>query len=99
MSRLKLHEELLQFTDHVYYQPPSSIKMTYPCIVYQKTSKFREFGNDSVYIKLQGYQLTVIDRDPDSLIADDLEDHFIYCAISQYFTNENLNHITLELYY
>lgn len=99
MSRLDLHNKLLGHSDNVYFQPPSTIQMKYPCIVYSKTPKYREFSNDSVYIKLQGYQLTVIDRNPDSLTADDLEDEFIYCAISQYFTHDNLNHITLDLYY
>src|SRR5699024_12019571 len=53
----------------------------------------KEYGNDHYYIKTQGYQITVVDPDPDSLIADDLEDHFTYCAISQYFVNDNLNHV------
>ena len=99
MSRLGLHQELLKHCKSVYFQPPSNIKMNYPCIVYHKTAKFREFGNNKYYIKKQGYQLTVIDRDPDSLIADDLEDEFQYCAISQIFTNDSLHHTTLELYY
>ena len=99
MSRLALHRELQEFADAVYFQPPSNIRMNYPCIVYHKISKYKEFGNDEVYIKKQGYQLTVMDKDPDSLIADDLEDHFQYCSISQYFTNDSIYHVTLELYY
>lgn len=99
MSRYALHEELLEFTDAVYFQPPSNIKMTYPCIVYHKIPKIKENANDRWYFKKQGYQITVIDRDPDSLIADDLEDHFQYCSISQYFVNDNLHHVNLELYY
>lgn len=99
MTRLELHNELLKHVDNVYFQPPSNIRMTYPCIVYSKTPKLKEFGNNEYYIKRQGYQLTVIDRDPDSLIADDLEDNLEYCSISQIFTNDNLHHTTLELYY
>ena len=99
MSRYALHTELQEFADAVYFQPPSNIRMNYPCIIYHKISKIKEYANDKWYFKKQGYQITVIDKDPDSLIADDLEDHFQYCAISQYFVNENLHHVTLELYY
>ena len=99
MSRYALHKELQEFSDAVYFQPPSNIRMNYPCIVYHKTPKIKELANDKWYFKKQGYQLTVIDKDPDSFIADDLEDHFQYCTISQYYTNDNLQHVTLELYY
>ena len=99
MSRYALHTELQEFADAVYFQPPSNIRMNYPCIIYHKIPKIKEYANDKWYFKKQGYQITVIDKDPDSLIADDLEDHFQYCAISQYFVNDNLHHVTLELYY
>lgn len=98
-NRLKLHNELLEFSDNVYFQPPSNIKLKYPCIIYNKTPSIKEYGNDHQYIKTQGYQITVADADPDSLIADNLEERFMYCAISQYFVNDNLNHVTLNLYY
>lgn len=99
MSRYALHKELQEFADAVYFQPPSNIRMNYPCIIYHKTPKIKELANDKWYFKKQGYQVTVIDKDPDSFIADDLEDHFQYCTISQYFNNDNLHHVTLELYY
>lgn len=98
-NRLKLHDELLEFSDNVYFQPPANIKLTYPCIIYSKTPSIKEYGNDHHYIKTQGYQITVVDADPDSLIADDLEEHFTHCAIAQYFVNDNLNHVILNLYY
>lgn len=99
MGRLELHKELQEFSDSVYFQPPSDIQMNYPCIIYSKTPKIKELANNRWYFKKQGYQVTVVDRDPDSLIADDLEDYFQYCAITQYFTNDNLHHVILELYY
>jgi len=98
-DRLKLHDRLLTFSPNVYYQPPSDVKMIYPCIVYSKSDKSRKFGNDNVYLAIQGYKLTVIDRDPDSNIADRIEDVFQYCSIDQYYTVDNLNHTTLTLYY
>lgn len=39
--RLSLNDLLLTYCPNVYYQPPDSIKMRYPCIVYNRR-------NDSV---------------------------------------------------
>lgn len=98
-SRLSLHSELLEFTNHVYFQSPAGFMMKYPCITYNKTGKSKEYASDDVYLKRQGYQVTVIDNNPDSDIADRIEDHFEYCGITNYATIENLNHTYLTLYY
>ncbi len=98
-SRLELHGKLLEFVSNAYFQPPSDIQLVYPCIIYNKTDKFKEFSNNGIYITLQEYNLTVIDEDPDSLIADDIESGLQYCSINQYYTADELNHITLTLYY
>lgn len=98
-SRLELHEELLTFMPNVYFQPPSGFNMTYPCIVYNKTKKMRHYASDIIYLSQQEYKITVIDKNPDSEIANDIEKHFSSCGIDQYYTVDNLNHTTLSLYY
>jgi hypothetical protein len=98
-SRLELHAELVKFYPNVYFQPPSTIQMTYPCIVYNKTGKNRHFADDVIYLSQQGYQLMLIEKNPDSTVADDIESHFQHCAIDRYYTVDNLNHTTLSLYY
>lgn len=97
--RLDLHNELLGFIPKVYYQPPTNTQMVYPCIVYNKDGKARKFGNDRLYIVQQKYQVTVIELNPDSAVADNIEEHFQHCAIKQNYTVDNLNHTTLSLYY
>lgn len=47
----------------------------------------------------QGYKLTVIEYDPDSKVADDIEKHFQHCGIDQNYVVDGLNHTTLNLYY
>lgn len=98
-KRLELHDELLKFLPNVYFQPPSTKTMVYPCVVYNKTDKSRDFGNNKIYRSQQEYQLTVVDRNPDSNIADLIEEYFQSCVILQYYTIDNLNHVTLKLYY
>lgn len=98
-SRLSLHEKLVTFLPNVYFQPPSTIQMKYPCIVYTKSDKMRHYASDVVYLSLQEYNITVIESDPDSDIGDAIEKYFQSCVISQYYTVDNLNHTTLNLYY
>jgi hypothetical protein len=97
--RLELHDELLQFIPKAYFQPPSDIQMVYPCIVYTKIEKSVKHANDTRYLSMQGYQLMLIERVPDSNKADDIEGYFQNCSISQYYTADNLYHTTIELYY
>lgn len=98
-SRLDLHDELLPLCPNVYFQPPSNITMKYPCIVYNKSDKMRLYASDAVHYSKQEYKVTVIDVNPDSEIADQIEAKFQYCVIDRYYTADNLNHTALTLFY
>ena len=98
-ARLELHAELLKFVPNVSFQPPSGMRLIYPCIIYTKSSKSNEHANDDIYLSNQEYQLTVIDTNPDSKLADRIEAYFDHAKITQYYTVDNLNHTTLNLYY
>ena len=100
-SRLELHEELCEIlgTKNVYFQPPESVKMNYPCIVYSRSGIDSKRANNGIYNSTNQYDVTVIDYDPDSEIPDKLLKHFQMCRFSRAFTSDNLNHTALTLYY
>jgi hypothetical protein len=98
-NRLDLHSELLVLCPNAYFQPPSNITMNYPCIVYDKTNKTRLYGSNVIHVMQQEYRITVIDKNPDSDIANQIEKNLQYCVIDQYYTIDNLNHTVLSLYY
>lgn len=98
-TRLELHDELLKFLPNVYFQPPSNIQMVYPCIIYNKSRNDTKLANDTTYLRTQGYKLTLIEKTPDSPIADAIDEHFQHVSIDQYYTVNNLNHTTLNLFY
>ena len=56
-------------------------------------------ANNHSYARFKSYQITVIDRDPDSDIYDKIMDHFMMCRFERFFTSDNLNHWILNLYY
>lgn len=99
--RLRLHEELctLLGSRNVYFQPPESIRMTYPCIVYERGSGNSRFANNMPYTYRDQYQLTVIDPDPDNETIDRLLMHFPMSRKGRHYTADNLNHDIINIYY
>ena len=99
-SRLELQtmlEELLG-SRNVYFQPPESIKMKYPAIVYSRSDIENRAADNSVYTQSHFYQLIVIDEDPDSEIVEKVS-KLPKCRFDRHYTADNLNHDTFTIYY
>lgn len=98
-KRIELHYKLLTLLNNVYFQPPSNVRLAYPCIVYHKRPPEVKMANNSSYNKTQEYQITVIDQNPDSDTAERILGLFPYCTIESYSIIGNLNHTYLKLHY
>lgn len=99
-SRLELHamlEEILG-SSNVYFQPPASINMRYPAIVYSRSNIVNKHANSEIYMQNKSYEVTVIDEDPDSEIVDRLS-RVPYCQFDRHFVSDNLNHDVFTLYF
>jgi len=98
--RLELHEILVTLleSENVYFQPPESIQMNYPCIVYNRDGKDEKFANDKLYFGKKRYSITVIDVDPDSEIPDKVAE-LPLTSFNRHFTTDNLNHDVYSIYY
>ena len=92
-----LLEELLG-SKNVYYQPPESLKINYPAIIYSKGKIDKGNANDKCYRITTRYDLTVIDRRPDHPVIQKLLE-LPYCSYDRPYTSDNLNHDSLTLYY
>ena len=99
-SRLDLQTKLEEIlgSRNVYFQPPESVKIQYPCIVYQRSSIDVKFANDNPYSKVKKYTVTVIDKNPDSDIPDKLI-LLPQCIFTRHYTADNLNHDSYNLYF
>lgn len=99
-SRLDLQEmlETLAESRNVYFQPPESIKMNYPAIVYSRHDEEVAYADDMKYFRMKAYRLIVIDRDPDSEL-DERVSNLPYCRFTQSYQADNLNHFVYTLYY
>lgn len=99
-TRLELQaklEELLGM-NHVYYNPPETLKIEYPAIVYSKSRIETRKANNSTYSKFTRYDITVIDKRPDNPVIDKLME-LPYCSYDRPYKADNLNHDVLSLYY
>ena len=99
-TRLGLQQLLkdLLGTGNVYYQPPETVKLVYPCIVYAKNAEGVIYADNSPYKNHQGYKVTVIDTDPDSLIPAKIS-RLPLSKFSVHYTKDNLNHDVYNIYY
>lgn len=97
-QRLKLQELLESFTPKVYFQPPATVQMEYPCIVYQRDHLETKFANNVPYGSDQRYQVTVIDRNPDSEIPAMIAS-LPKSAFDRFFVIDGLNHDVYRLYF
>ena len=98
--RLNLHDILVEIlgSGNVYFQPPESIKLNYPCIIYNKSNLDIQFGDNKPYVKNQRYSITVIDKNPDSDIPNRLSE-LPMCTFERAYKADNLNHYIFNLYY
>ena len=101
-GRLELHEELcyLLGSRNVYFQPPETIKMSYPAIVYDLYRVNQRFADDTNYRIMPGYSVTIIDRNTElDWINDMLEAFPKYCSLERTYTADNLVHYSFILFY
>lgn len=99
-TRIELQRKLEELlgSAHVYYQPPESVKMEYPAIVYSKSSIKGFHADNMKYLTTNRYEIIVIDRMPDNDVITRLL-KLPYCSYDRNYKSDNLNHDVLTLYY
>lgn len=98
--RLELQQILETIMDsrNVYYQPPESLKMSYPCIRYRLNTNDSTKADDIKYLKYRRYEVILIDRNPDSQYVDPIFD-LPMCSFDRSYTADNLHHFVYTLYF
>lgn len=97
-SRIEFQKLLETITPNVYFQPPSNISIKYPAIVYNRKKISKLSASNSTYKVNNSYDVTVIDRNPDSSIADKVL-NLNYCEFDRQFVSNGLNHTSFTIYY
>lgn len=104
--RLDLHHKLKEVYERttgkssdgkVYFQPPASVKLSYPCILYKLSEMPPTFANNFPYQIEHSYELTVIDSDPNSNLREQIA-KMPYCRLARVFESNNLHHYVFHIY-
>ena len=82
---------------HIYYQPPESVRMEYPAIRYRRSYVDITHADNVPYLHDYSFEVTVIDRNPDSVITAALL-KFPRCRYNRTYVSENLYHDVLTIY-
>lgn len=99
-SRLELQkmlEELLG-TRNVYFQPPETLKMKYPCIRYKLSDVLVSHAEDVPYLMDKAYEMIYIDSDPDNKMFEKLAS-LPKCRFNRYYVADGLNCYVYKIYY
>ena len=83
---------------NVYFDPPESFKLKYPCIVYSLSNN-QDINADNVnYYRLKRYSVIYITRDADDPMVDTLDD-LKYCRMNRAYTADGLFHYAYDIYF
>lgn len=98
-SRLNLQATLKTVigNNNVYFQPPESISLKYPCIIYSLSDVQSTKANDKKYKFARNYQITLICKDPDNSYIDAIL-ALPYTDMDRTFTADNLYHYVFTHY-
>lgn len=83
---------------NVYFQPPETVQMQYPCIIYSRDFAETDFANNEPYKYSKRYQIKVVDRNPDSAIPDAVA-ALPMCVFDRFFTANDLNHDVFNIFF
>jgi hypothetical protein len=81
-----------------YFQEPPADMMEYPCIVYGLDDRDTSFADNNPYRSAKRYQVTIIDKNPDSPIPDVVA-ALPLSSFSRRFVANKLNHEVFNLYF
>lgn len=100
-TRIDLHNKLVDIlgSSNVYFQPPATIKMKYPAIVYSLDNIQTRFANNLTYKQKRRYTITYITTDPDSELIDSFFTELFSVSFDRVYTSDNLYHYVYTVYY
>ena len=77
-SRTELQTKLEEIlgSNHVYFQPPTTVSLKYPCFVYSFAGMDTMRANNGHYIKSSRYEITHIYKKLDNRMTEKILDSF-----------------------
>lgn len=82
---------------NVYFQPPASIHLSYPCFVYSFEGGNHANSDNVKYLKRYRFEVTLITKDPLPEEKMSEIEAIPYCRFNRSFVSDNLNHFAYTI--
>ncbi len=92
-------QEIMGPNNKVYFQPPENLKLSYPCIVYERNDALLRHADNFGYFKAKRYSVTLITKSADN---DEYIDKILdlpMCNFEREFKNDGLVHDLFNIYF
>lgn len=104
-NRMRVHRTLCKILGceeigdecRCHFQRPSNRNMAYPAIVYRLSDIPTSFANNRPYVATEQYQLTLIDKNPESEYIEDIT-RLPHVRFVRFFVMDGLNHWVYNIY-
>lgn len=99
-SRLDLQAllESVLGSSNVYFQPPHTFSMVYPCIVYSRSDIDAKHADNDPYILTTKYSVSYISRHPDDAIPMELA-KLQTAKFTKSYPADGLNHTVFTIHF
>jgi hypothetical protein len=97
--RVKIHNKLVDVlgSNKVYFQPPSTTKLEYPCIVYSLSNLISKYAENKMYVYNRSYEVILIHQKPYNGIKDKMLT-IDKCRFNRVYVSDNLYHYAYTIY-
>lgn len=85
-------------SENVYFQPPSNVRMQYPCIVYERGQASTQFAGNKPYRVSKRYTVTLISREVKEDSVWDRLAGLPSSTHSAFFVADDLNHDVFDIF-
>lgn len=99
MSRRKaLDDQLRSLCENVYFQPPASIRMAYPCFRYNLANILTKEADNMGYFNFDRYTVMYITKDPDDEVPHKLLETIQKANYDRNYCADGLYHHVFSVY-
>lgn len=100
-NRVELNTKLKMLigSSNVYFQPPASVQLSYPCVIYSIGEGDAKHADGMVYSYVNSYDLLFIFKKPNVAIIEKVLAELPMCKMTRAYVADNLNHYAFRVYY
>ena len=98
-DELQAELEDLLGSENVYFQPPESKKISYPCIVYELSRIETRKADNAIYKFNKRWTITYITKKAYTSFPEKILSHFQMSSYDRHYVSDNLHHDVITVYY